>query len=186
MIDEIIANNLIINNTKQWINDVVIGCNFCPFAAKVVKQNSIHYQVSQSANIALCLKNFELEMQRLNDNNEIETSFLIFVNAFKNFNDFLNAISKAEKILSKKGYDGIYQLASFHPNYLFENSTENDAANYTNRSIYPMFHLLRESSVDKALAHFKNPEKIPHTNINYAREKGLAYMKTLKDSCTTV
>ncbi len=88
----------------------------------------------------------------------------------------------SEKILKQKGYEGIYQVASFHPLYLFEGSVENDPANYTNRSVYPMLHLLREESIDKALENYKDPESIPERNILFAREKGLAYMKTLRDA----
>jgi uncharacterized protein len=74
-------------------------------------------------------------------------------------------------------------VASFHPDYCFEGSDENDAANYTNRSIYPMLHLLREESLERALETFPNPENIPNRNINFARKKGLAYMKLLREQC---
>jgi uncharacterized protein len=84
------------------------------------------------------------------------------------------------RLQKKQGYEGVYQVASFHPNYLFAGSHENDAANYTNRSVYPMLHLLREEAVEKALEHYKDPETIPERNIQFAREKGLAYMKKLQ------
>ena len=92
-------------------------------------------------------------------------------------------VSVAEKLLKQYGYDGIYQLASFHPQYKFAGAPDNDAANYTNRSVYPMLHLLRESSIDKALEHFNDPESIPDRNINFAREKGIVYMKMLREAC---
>ena len=173
----------IIEQTKKWINDVVIGCNFCPFAAKVVKQQVVHYRVEQSSNAAVCLQTFLLEAMRLDDDTVTETSFIIYPNAFVNFDDYLDIVTVAEKILQQNSYEGVYQVAGFHPHYLFANSNENDAANYTNRSPYPMLHLLREASIDMALEHYKNPEKIPDNNINFAREKGLAYMKMLRDNC---
>jgi hypothetical protein len=105
-----------------------------------------------------CLASFVNEMQRLDNDPTIETSFLIFSNAFQQFDDYLDLVSLAEKLLERKGYEGTYQLASFHPLYLFANSDENDPANYTNRSIYPMLHLLREESIDKALANYKDPD----------------------------
>ena len=77
----------------------------------------------------------------------------------------------------------MYQLASFHPMYRFASSVKNDAADYTNRSIYPMLHLLRESSIEKAVAHYENPENIPERNVDFARKKGLTFMKLLRDSC---
>ncbi len=173
----------IIEQTKKWINDVVIGCNFCPFAANVVKQQTVFYQVETSDSVNVCLDSFLQETARLDNEINIETSFLIFPNAFKKFDDYLNLVSLAEKLLIQNGYEGIYQLASFHPLYHFARVQENDAANYTNRSVYPMLHLLREASIDKALENYNNPENIPEHNINFAREKGLVYMKMLRDAC---
>ena len=80
--------------------------------------------------------------------------------------------SLAEDLLKEKGYEGVYQLASFHPMYRFASSVKNDAADYTNRSIYPMLQFLRESSIDKAIAQYENPEKIPERNVDFARKKG--------------
>lgn len=172
----------IIDRTKKWIVDVVIGCNLCPFAANVVKKKTVFYKVETSEDLNECLASFTNEIERLDNNKVIETSFLIFPNTFSKFDDYLHLVSLAEKILKSKGYEGTYQVASFHPLYLFAGSDENDAANYTNRSIYPMLHLLREESIDKALENYNDPESIPERNINFAREKGFAYMKMLRDS----
>jgi hypothetical protein len=172
----------IIDRTKKWIIDVVIGCNFCPFAANVVKQQTIFYKVEENTEIDACLDSFVQEMKRLDSHEGIETIFLIFPNAFQKFDDYLELLSLAEDRLTRNGYEGVYQVASFHPAYLFANSDENDPANYTNRSIYPMLHLLREESIDKALENYKDPESIPVRNINFAKEKGLAYMKMLRDA----
>jgi uncharacterized protein len=178
------ATAQIIDETKKWIDDVVVGCNFCPFAANVVKKQTIYYKVEESIDTAICLEALLTEVTRLDDKTTIETSFLIFPNNFKEFDDYLNLVSLAEKLLKKKGYEGVYQIASFHPLYLFEGSLENDAANYTNRSIYPMLHLLREAAIDKALENYSSPENIPERNIKFAREKGLVYMKMLRDACS--
>jgi hypothetical protein len=172
----------IIERTKKWIIDVVIGCNFCPFAANVVKLQTVFYKVEENARVEVCLDSFAAEMERLDNDPGIETSFLIFPNAFQKFDDYLGLLSLAEDRLKRNGYEGIYQVASFHPLYLFANSDVNDPANYTNRSIYPMLHLLREESIDKALENYKSPESIPIRNINFAKEKGLAYMKMLRDA----
>jgi uncharacterized protein len=173
----------VISQTKKWITDVVVGCNFCPFAANAVKQQMIYYHVENSADATICLQSFLQELIRLDEDISIETSFIIFPNTFKKFHDYLDIVTAAEKLLQQNGYEGIYQLASFHPLYQFANSATNDAANYTNKSIYPMLHLLREESIDKALAHYKNPEGIPGRNIDFAREKGEVYMKMLRDGC---
>lgn len=173
----------IIQQTKKWISEVIIGCNFCPFAATVVKRNAVHYQVERSNDTETCLAAFMQEVKRLDEETSIETSFLIFPDSFNVFADYLDLVELSEKLLVQEGYEGIYQVASFHPLYQFAGSEENDAANYTNRSVYPMLHLLREESIDKALANYKNPEEIPDRNIHFAREKGLVYMKMLRDAC---
>jgi hypothetical protein len=171
----------IIDQTKKWIVDVVIGCNLCPFASNVVKKQTVFYQVETSEDVNECLISFANEMKRLDNNEKIETSFLIFPNTFLRFDNYLHLLTLAEKLLKKKGYEGVYQVASFHPLYLFAGSDEDDPANYTNRSIYPMLHLLREESIDKALKNYNEPESIPERNINFARKKGLLYMKMLRD-----
>ncbi len=175
-----------ITQTIYWINKVVIGCNFCPFAAKVINDNKVKYSVEESNNPSLCLDYFSNELLFLDANSSIETSFLIFTNAFKNFDEYLQFVSKAESLLKKNKYSGIYQVASFHPNYLFADSKEEDAENYTNRSIYPMVHLLRESSIDKAVEFYTNTHSIPEKNIAFAKQKGELYMKMLRDSCFNI
>jgi len=172
----------VIRQTKKWVTDVVAGCNFCPFVSKEIKQNTIHYQVEYAVDTAHCLQAFLNECTRL-DEEKIETSLLIFPNGFPKFDDYLDLVALAEKLLKKEGYEGIYQVASFHPLYAFAGSSVDDAANYTNRSLYPMLHLLREERVEQALLKYPDPEKIPERNILFAREKGMAYMKMLRDSC---
>ena len=177
------SSQQIIDQTITWIRKVVVGCNFCPFAARTLQQQHVHYQVEASTNTALCLDAFLEEIVRLDKELHIETSFLIFPNAFQQFDDYLCMASLAEDLLKEKGYEGVYQLASFHPMYRFATSVKNDAADYTNRSIYPMLQFLRESSIDKALSHYENPENIPDRNVDFARKKGLTFMKLLRDSC---
>ncbi|HKZ68322.1 MAG TPA: DUF1415 domain-containing protein [Chitinophagaceae bacterium] len=173
----------IILQTKKWITDVVVGCNFCPFAARELKQNTIHYRVEPGTELNICLESFLQECVRLDNDEMIETTLLIFPNAFHSFDDYLDLVGHAEKLIHKKGYEGIYQVATFHPQYRFADSTPDDAANYTNRSIYPMLHLLREESIEQALQRYSDPGQIPERNIRFAREKGTVYMKMLRDTC---
>ncbi len=177
------TNQKIIDQTIRWIKSVVIDCNFCPFAAKSIIKNSIRYIVKSNISVKDSLIALKEELIHLDSDTGIETSFIIFENDYKNFNDYLNLVHKAEKLIIKENYNGIYQVASFHPLYCFEGSDENDAANYTNRSIYPMLHILREDSLTKAISLFPDPENIPHRNIDFARKKGLQYMQLLKNAC---
>jgi len=173
----------VVAQTKKWITDVVIGCNFCPFASREVKRNSVNYIVEESNDIATCLHTFIQECVRMDDDATTETSFIIYPNAFKKFEDYLDLVTLAETLLERQNYEGIYQVASFHPQYSFQDVAPDDAANYTNRSIYPMLHILREESIEAALDHYADPEAIPARNIQFAREKGAAYMKMLRDAC---
>ena len=173
----------IISQTKSWITKVVIDCNFCPFAAKEVKQDSIRYVVDHSTDAASAIELFLSECERLDEAEGIATTLLIFPEGFAQFDDYLDLVALAEDAIEANDYDGVYQVASFHPQYVFGNAPVNDAANFTNRSIYPMLHLLREDAIDKALERYPNPENIPDTNINFAREKGTAYMQMLRDAC---
>ncbi len=176
-------DSVIIEQTKKWIKSVVIDLNFCPFAAKALLKKSIHYNVLVNADLENSLETLIKEMHYLDTNEDIETSFIILPNSFSDFNDYLDLVSVADELIADEGYEGIYQLASFHPDYCFEGASNDDAANYTNRSVYPMLHLLREESITKALSLYKHPELIPENNIKLAREKGLQYMQMLRAAC---
>ena len=173
----------VISQTKKWITDVVIGCNFCPFAAKEVKQNKVHYYVADNATLKTALEVLIAQCIKLDEEEEIETTLIIFPDSFAKFDDYLHLVDIAEKLLKKEGYEGIYQLASFHPLYQFAGAAQNDAANYTNRSIYPMLHLLREESIENVLTKFPEADRIFERNINFAHSKGDVYMKMLRDAC---
>jgi hypothetical protein len=178
-----ITSEKAITQTQQWIQDVIIGCNFCPFASKAVTQKKVYYHVESGIDMMLILENVISECIRLDNDDSIETSFIIYIHSFADFDEYLQLIDLAETLMQGQGYDGVYQLASFHPAYLFAGSNEEDAANYTNRSPYPMLHLLREESIEQAIARYENPDEIPNRNIAFAHAKGLAYMKMLRDSC---
>lgn len=173
----------IITQTKQWLEKIVIGCNFCPFAAKPFFQDKIRYRFVDSAQKKDILEALVRECSWLEENAETETSLLILPEGYEKFDAYLDLLDIAEQLLEKEGYEGIFQLASFHPGYRFAGSKADDAANYTNRSPYPILHLLKEESIEKALEKFPDPDKIPDKNIAFAREKGLEYMKNLLKSC---
>jgi len=176
------SNKYLIERTQKWVLDVVVGLNFCPFAKPVVTADAINYKVVNEQKLDACLMALLDEINSLNNDASIETSLLIYPVGFEAFEDYLNLVEIAEALLVEEGLEGIYQLASFHPDYCFEGAKYDDAANYTNRSPYPMLHLLREESLEKALQSVASPEKIPARNIAVAREKGLAEMQALLDS----
>jgi len=172
-------NTNIIKKTQYWLKTVVIGLNFCPFAKAVFDADKILYYVSEAEKLEDCLKDLINQVIYLDEHNDIATSLIIFPQVLTDFDDFLEAIEIGNDLMHAEGYEGVYQLADFHPDYCFAGSDENDPANYTNRSPYPMMHLIREQSIDEALLHYKQPESIPETNITRAESLGLKKMQAL-------
>ncbi|RYY41493.1 MAG: DUF1415 domain-containing protein [Chitinophagaceae bacterium] len=171
-----------IAQTKKWILDVVVGCNFCPFALREVKRDSIRFEVVDGSK-AVVIQSFRDMLAQLDADREIETAFIILPRNFARFTDYLKLVDAAETSLRRNGYEGVYQVASFHPDYLFAGSLSDDASNYTNRSPHPMLHILREESVSRAVDSHPDPLKIPERNMAFAREKGLEYMQRLWKAC---
>jgi uncharacterized protein len=176
-------HEIIIAQIKKWITDVVVGCNFCPFAAKEIKRDSVFYEVVNGADSKVILEKLSSVFTKMDDDDNLETALLIIPEGFQFFTSYLNLVETAEKFLEKENYEGVYQIASFHPQYLFAGSNEDDPANYTNRSPYPMLHILREESLSKVIDNFPNVDDIPEKNIKHAQAKGLAQMKLLLFNC---
>ncbi len=170
---------VVIQHTKNWLENVIIGHNICPFAKRVFDADTIHYEVIESAQIEEQLQTLISTCQLLDVNSEIETSLLIYPQGLDNFDDYLDFLALANALLEKQGYEGIYQLASFHPEYCFEGVDADDASNYTNRSPYPTLHIIQEESLEKALENYPEPEKIPERNIEYTRQLGQIKMQEL-------
>lgn len=172
-----------IGQTRRWIVDVVVGCNFCPFASREVKQDSIRYRVVMGQDPKEFLVAFVEECQHLDRESQVETTLIVFPEALAEFDDYLDLLDEAQFLLERQGYEGIYQVASFHPHYRFADASEDDAANYTNRSPHPMLHLLREERVEQALLRYPNPEQIPENNVQLARQRGVQAMRALREAC---
>jgi len=179
------TDQAIINSTRTWLNTFIIAFNICPFAKREQQRNSIRYQVVQSDRFDTALELLIVECGFLDSHHETETTLLIFPNGFNDFDDYLDLLAMAEQLLMDQGYEGVYQLASFHPDYCFESTTDlkEDPANYTNRSPYPMLHIIREASIERAVAKHPDPENIPTNNIKLTRELGLKKLKTLLAAC---
>lgn len=176
----------LIEQTRHWLEHVVIGLNFCPFARPVFEQDTVHYQVSDAQTFESCLEDLIIEAERLDKQSGLETTLLIFENALGDFYDFLDIVEIANDLMFNQGYEGIYQLASFHPEYCFAESDADDPANYTNRSPYPMLHLIREQRIEQALAQYKDPESIPDRNVQLARQLGLKKMQSLLEEAKSL
>ncbi len=177
------TQDLIIQQTQKWLSTVIIRHTICPFAKREFEKDSIYYETIESDDLHQQLEQMILCCVQLDNNNDIETSLLIFSKSLADFDEYLDFIEIADALMHKQGYEGTYQLASFHPDYCFEGSDENDASNYTNRSPYPMLHIIREASLEKVLSSYTNPEEIPQRNIEYTRKLGLKAMQKLLSDC---
>jgi hypothetical protein len=172
-----------ITATQTWLSSIIIAHNICPFAKREQERGSIRFCVDEQSDMENCLLNLIQECERLDNDNAIETTLLIYATAFKSFDDYLDFVAVAEDLLIDQDYEGVYQLASFHPDYYFEGAKLDDPENYTNRSPYPMVHLLRETSIDRAVSSYPDVDNIPQRNIELTRNLGLAKLKTLLAAC---
>lgn len=169
----------IITRVKQWLENVVIGLNFCPFAKKEFDRQSIRYLLDSSKKPSDSLTILIEELSLLDNDQSIETTLIIYPSAYSSFDDYLDWLTLATTLIEQSGYRGVYQLASFHPDYCFEGEEQDDPANYTNRSPYPIIHILREASLDRITKNITDPDAIPNRNIAKARELGIPKLKSL-------
>lgn len=164
-----------INATKQWLDEIIIGLNFCPFAKKEFVNNTICYHQSSVEQIKPALQELEEQCRYLQQHTEIETTLIIYSEGFRGFERYLDLVDDANDLLTSSGFEGIFQLATMHPEYCFADDDFDAASNFTNRSPYPMLHIIREESMAKVLSIYKNPEKIPEKNMDLALQKGSNY-----------
>jgi hypothetical protein len=172
-----------IKQTQCWLDQFIIEHTICPFAQKERDADRIRFVVDESSNIEQTLEYLIQECGYLEQTSEIETTLFIIPRHCQTFEDYLWFLDLANDLLVAEGYEGVFQLASFHPDYLFADSSEDDPANYTNRSPYPMLHIIREESLEKALQHYPAPELIPERNIEYCRKMGLEKMQQILNNC---
>ena len=157
---------------KKWINTFVIQYNLCPFAKKPYQQNTIRYEVYEGTDweeLGIILQNESLYLKNT-PKSTVETTFLIIPNALNDFNDYLDFLAFANRLIFALDLDGVLQIASFHPDYQFDGTAKNDVTNKTNQAPVPLLHLLREESVATALAHYAEPENIPVRNMATMRQ----------------
>jgi hypothetical protein len=166
-----------IDATKQWVDEIIIGLNFCPFAKKEFVNNTICYYPSAAKQVKPALQTLIEQCHYLQEHNDIETTLIIFTEGFRGFERYLDLVDYANDLLIDSGFEGVFQLATMHPEYCFADDDFDDASNFTNRSPYPMLHIIREASMARVLAVYKNPEEIPEQNIVLAKNKGSHYFQ---------
>ncbi len=159
---------------REWIEKAVIGLNLCPFAKAVYVKNQVRYVVSRAPHLDGFLEDLDRELDFLAaaDPAEVDTTLLIHPTLLTDFLDFNDFLQLAEAAVDEHKLDGVIQIASFHPRFQFEGTEPDDLGNYTNRAPYPTLHLLREASIERAVAAFPEAETIYQRNIETLEKLG--------------
>ena len=178
--------NLMVQDTFRWLERAVIGLNLCPFAKSVYVKGQVHCTVSAAATLEALRDDLLQALKDLValDASVRETTLLVVQNLLQDFYDYNNFLNVADDCLLALHLEGEIQIASFHPHYQFAGTDENDITNFTNRSPYPTLHLIREVSIDRAVAAFPEAEAIFDANMATLSQLGLDGWKALKVGST--
>lgn len=171
-----------IDETRNWVERVVLGLKLCPFAPAPALKGLIRYATSDAETPEALLEDLATELQHLfaTPPEEVETTLLIHPKVLGNFRDFNDFLEVADELLRTLELDGEVQIASFHPAYQFADTDSDDIGNETNRSPYPTLHLLREESVARAIDSFGDTSSIPATNVTTLQRLGWERLQALK------
>ncbi|NNE28243.1 MAG: DUF1415 family protein [Saprospiraceae bacterium] len=169
--------------TDQWVKEVVIDLGLCPFAGKSILEKRLSTRVITSTVQEKIFEEFIEEIYSLENDPNLESSLITVPNAFSSFDSFLEAIAFSKELLSMSGFAVDYQVAFFHPQFVFEGVEENDPSNFTNRSPYPTFHPIKEKAMSRAIDSHAEIESVPLQNIEKTRNLGLDHMQNLLKNC---
>lgn len=168
------AHQDVVKITRQWLDQMVVGLNLCPFSLSVIARDQVHFAICDATTDSHLKRFFVNELHRLlaANENDVATSLLMFTRGLEEFGDYLDLLDWFQQLLEEADLTEHVQLASFHPQYQFEGVAADDLSHFTNRSPYPTIHLLRQDQMAKVLAHVSNPEKIYLDNINTLEKLG--------------
>ncbi len=176
-------HKLIVSITRAWVNSVVVGLNLCPFAKRELVNDRVRFAVTTADSEESLLAELDAELDLLDKDDSVETTLLIHPNVLQDFADYNQFLQLAEDLLRLKGFEGLYQVASFHPAYQFGQTAVDDAENYPNRSPFPMLHIIDEQSLEAAVDSCPDAEQIPQRNIRLLQSLGQARMEAMLQSC---
>ncbi len=173
----------IILAVRQWVETFVVGMNLCPFAKRELVKNRVRFVTTAATTAEQLLQVLQTELELLNADPSVETTLLIHPAVLQDFYDFNDFLGCADILLLDMELEGIYQVASFHPDYQFGGTRSGDAENYTNRAPYPVLHLLREESLERVIADYPDVDDIPERNIELMNSLGQDKLQALLKSC---
>ncbi|UGA57750.1 DUF1415 domain-containing protein [Vibrio sp. VB16] len=160
-------DNHIITQTQHWLEEVVIGLNLCPFAAKPNRNKQIKIEVSHAETEEKLLEDILAQLMILDSTTaqQLETTLVVIPDMLQDFYDYNLFLDWVDALIKQQNWEGIFQVATFHPDYCFGGAHPDDDENLTNRSPLPVIHLIREQSMERVLKHYPDPESIPENNI---------------------
>ncbi len=152
---------------RRWLDEFVVGLDLCPFARPLLGAHGLRIAQCEETDTAALRRAFlsELDLLQRSTEEDIATTLLAFPHALRNFDDYLDFLEDAQDLVVEAGLEGLVQLASFHPDYLFAGAPSGAASHYSNRAPYPVIHLLRENMLTRVLEDFPDPQRIPERNI---------------------
>jgi hypothetical protein len=169
---EALDEHRITDAVRRWLDDFVVGLSLCPFAAAPLAAGRVRLSVTPATSADALLQALLDELRLLDEQPAVETTLLIHPLVLQAFDDYNQFLDLADALLAETGHEGIYQVASFHPAYRFAGTAPEAAENFTNRSPYPMLHLLREESVARAVESPVDTDAVPERNIDLMNEIG--------------
>ncbi len=160
--------------TRQWVDKIVIGLNLCPFAAPDQRAGRVRYALSEATSEDQAVADFLSELERIQqaDETDVATTLLVFTHTAQDFHLYLDLLDQCQFALERAGLEGVFQLASFHPEYCFAGVDPDHISHWTNRSPLPMIHIIREGQMSRILARFKDADQIPERNIARLEQMG--------------
>lgn len=177
------SEQAIILAVRNWVDTFVVGMNLCPFAKRELVKGRLRIVSTAARTEEQLLQALGAELELLNNDLSVETTLLIHPEVLQDFYDFNEFLDAADALLVDMRLEGIYQVASFHPDYQFGGTLPSDAENYTNRAPYPILHLLREDSLERVIADYPDIDDIPERNIQLMNSLGQEKLQALLKSC---
>jgi len=178
-----LQENEIVGPVRQWVETVVVNMNLCPFAKRELLKKRVRFAVTEAITKGQLLIALQAELELLDGEPSVETTLLIHPQVLQDFYDYNQFLSYADNLLVELKLEGVYQVASFHPHYQFGGTDADDVENYTNRSPYPLLHILREDSLERVITDTADVAQIPAHNIELMNSLGRDKLAALMQAC---
>ncbi len=177
------SNEAISTTIRNWLEQLVIAESLCPFARQPLAEGRVRFAVTEVGSEDALLTALAEELKALVAAPEIETTLLIHPAVLSDFHDYNQFLDRADALIRELGFEGTFQVASFHPHYQFAGTEATDPENYSNRTPYPLLHLLRESSIEAAVDAHPDIDAIPGRNVRHLQQIGTATLARRLQAC---